>query len=256
MPVKDDAVRSTLAASAQLARQVGDVFFAEALFDRMSDIVFFVKDCAGRYVVVNQTLVQRCGLRSKQAVLGRTAEALFPAALAASYAAQDALVLSGKRQLFDQLELHLYTNRRQGWCLTQKIALYDKRRNIIGMTGISRDLAAPDRQHPQYAAVALALRYLQEHYARAVSMAELAALSGLSVARLEHHFRKIFSLTPRQMMLKLRLDAAARLLSDPSVSITEVALTCGYQDHSAFSRIFKATVGMTPSAYRAHTGPL
>ena len=51
-------------------------------------------------------------------------------------------------------------------------------------------------------------------------------------------------------MVKIRLDAASTLLAESQLSITDIAVACGYQDHSAFSRIFKATVGMTPSEYR------
>jgi AraC-like DNA-binding protein len=40
------------------------------------------------------------------------------------------------------------------------------------------------------------------------------------------------------------------MLVDRQRSITDIAATCGYQDHSAFSRMFKSTVGMTPSEYR------
>ncbi|MDE2427976.1 MAG: AraC family transcriptional regulator [Burkholderiales bacterium] len=234
----------------RLAAQIGDVFFSEILFDTMSDIVFFVKDKEGRYVVVNQTLARRCGVREKQALIGRKAEEVFPSSLAASYAAQDALVLSGKKELRDQLELHLYPNRSPGWCLTQKIALRDARQQIVGMTGISRDLAMPDQRHPIYAKIAAAVSYLHQHYTQTVSMAELVRLTGLSVAQIERNFHKIFSLTPRQMMVKIRLDAASLMLADPHCSITEVAIASGYQDHSAFSRVFKATVGMTPTEYR------
>jgi len=234
----------------EIALQLGDVFFSEVLFDAMSDIVFFVKDLAGRYVVVNQTLVRRCGLREKAALIGRMAEDVFPASLAASYAAQDAMVLRGGRELRDQLELHLYPDRSRGWCLTQKIPLFNTQRKIIGMTGISRDLALPDQQHPVYEKVAAAVKYLHQNYAQTVTMTELVKLTGLSVAQLERNFHKIFSLTPRQMMVKIRLDAASVLLAEPDLSITEIALSCGYQDHSAFSRVFKATVNMTPSEYR------
>lgn len=243
---------STLAQQArqQMAEQLGDVFFTESLFDLMPDIVFFVKDMAGRYVVVNQTLVRRCGYRSKQALLGKTVSEVFPARLAAMYAAQDARVLQSAAQLRDQLELHLYPNRSPGWCLTQKLPLYDRQNQRIGMSGISRDLAAPDQNHPVYEKLVQAVDYLHQHFSRMVSMAELVGLTGLSVAQLERNFHKIFSLTPRQMMVKIRLDAASAMLADPAHSITEVALACGYQDHSAFSRVFKATVGMTPSEYR------
>lgn len=251
--IKSSATLMQSAAMTQrnvLAQQLANPFFAEALFDVMPDIVFFVKDLTGRYQVVNKTLVRRCGLREKSALLGQTPDAFFPQALAASYAAQDALVLSGKKILQDQLELHLYPNRSPGWCLTQKFPLYDANQKIIGMTGISRDLALPDQRHPVFGKIAAAVRHLHENYDKQVAMAELVELTGLSIAQLERNFRKIFSLTPRQMMVKIRLDAASGMLAETMQSITDVALACGYQDHSAFSRIFKATVGVTPSEYR------
>ncbi|MFZ6863588.1 helix-turn-helix domain-containing protein [Undibacterium sp. Ji67W] len=233
-----------------LAALVGDAFFSETLFDAMSDIVFFVKDLEGHYVVVNQTLVRRCGLREKSALLGRKASDVFPSKLAANYAMQDAMVLSGAKELRDQLELHLYPNRSPGWCLTQKIPLRDGQQKIIGMTGISRDLASPDQHHPVYEKIAAAVAHIHQHHAQQIKMADLVNLTGLSVAQLERNFHKIFSLTPRQMMVKVRLDAASAMLSQTELSITDIALACGYQDHSAFSRVFKATVGMTPSEYR------
>ncbi|MFZ6690930.1 helix-turn-helix domain-containing protein [Undibacterium sp. SXout20W] len=233
-----------------LAAQVGDAFFAETLFDAMDDIVFFVKDLAGHYLVVNQTLVRRCGLREKSALLGRTASDVFPSKLAANYVAQDALVLSGAKELRDQLELHLYPNRSPGWCLTQKFALRDRHQKIIGMTGISRDLASPDQHHPVYEKIAVAVAHLHHHHAQNIKMSDLVTLTGLSLAQLERNFHKIFSITPRQMMVKIRLDAASTMLSQSEQSITDIALACGYQDHSAFSRVFKATVGMTPREYR------
>ncbi len=43
----------------------------EQLFDHVPDTVFFVKDRAGRYLATNQTLVERCGLRTKAELLGQ-----------------------------------------------------------------------------------------------------------------------------------------------------------------------------------------
>lgn len=234
----------------QLANAIADVFFTEPLFDAMPDVVFFVKDMQGRYVVVNQTLVERCGMKNKQALLGHTAREVFPASLAVSYEEQDKLVLSGEAQVHDQLELHLYPDRDPGWCLTHKIPVRDGDRNIIGLSGISRDLAMPDQRHPVYHRIAAAVRHLHTHYADPIQMADLAQITNLSIAQIERYFQKIFSLTPRQMIIKIRLDAASALLADPDKSITDIAAACGYQDHSAFSRVFKATVGVTPSEYR------
>ena len=63
--------------------------FVEELFDRLPDVVFFVKDRRARYVVVNRSLVERCGVRSKHELIGRTAEDIFPAPLGEAFFHQD-----------------------------------------------------------------------------------------------------------------------------------------------------------------------
>lgn len=233
-----------------LAALIDNVFFAEVLFDALPDVVFFVKDAHGRYLVVNQTLVRRCGLKQKSALVGRSAAEVFPSAFGSLYQEQDRQVLAGGSDIHDQLELHLYPDRDPGWCLTHKVALRDKQGNIVGLAGISRDLAMPDNAHPVYGRIAAAAHFIHAHYDQAIQLADLARITGLSASQIERYFHKIFYLTPRQMIIKARLDAASKMLVGER-SVTEIALACGYHDHSAFTRQFKATVGITPSEYRA-----
>jgi len=54
------------------------------------------------------------------------------------------------------------------------------------------------------------------------------------------------------MIQKVRLEHARRLLHT-ELPITEVALQCGYTDHSAFTRQFKSSTGFTPRQYRQAT---
>lgn len=232
-----------------LSQQIENAFFAEPLFDALPDVVFFVKDTLGRYMVVNRTLVQRCGLKQKSALLGRTAAQVFPHAFGSLYQEQDQQVLAGGSDIRDQLELHLYPDRDPGWCLTCKIGLRDRQGQIVGLSGISRDLAMPDNAHPVYARIAAAAHFIHAHYDQAIGLADLARITGLSTSQIERYFYKIFTLTPRQMIIKARLDAASKMLAG-TASVTEIALACGYHDHSAFTRQFKATVGITPSEYR------
>ena len=93
------------------------------------------------------------------------------------------------------------------------------------------------------------VQYIQEHYVQPLNLKHLAEMAGMSVAQLERYFHKVFHLTPRQVLLKTRLDAATALLVTHE-EVTDVAALCGYTDHSAFSRQFKATVGVTPTEYR------
>jgi AraC-like DNA-binding protein len=78
---------------------------------------------------------------------------------------------------------------------------------------------------------------------------ELAAIANMSVAQLERYFLRIYQLTPRQVIIKTRLEAASRMLAGDA-SVADIALACGYSDHSAFTRQFRATVGVTPTQYR------
>jgi len=235
--------------SRQLADALANPFFAEALFDTLPDVVFFVKDANGCYLVVNQTLAQRCGLRHKSEMLGRSPLEVFPSELGASYATQDQQVIESGQAIHNQLELHLSANRVSIWCLTHKIPLLDRERRVIGLSGISRDLRMPDRDHPVYQRIADVVLYIQKNYAEQLKLESLAHMAHLSVAQLERHMQHIFDLTPKQLIIKTRLDAATSLLKE-TCNISEIAHVCGYADHSAFSRQFKATVGLSPTDYR------
>jgi AraC-like DNA-binding protein len=219
------------------------------LLDAMPGVVFFIKDMQARYVLVNQTLAQRCGLRDKDHLLGKTATEVFPSRFGSLYTEQDLQVMSGGNPLSDQLELHLYPGREPGWCLTHKLALTDVHGAIIGMAGISYDLLAPLASHPAYQKLASVDAHIRQHYAQPISLGDLTKIAGLSVAQLERHCKRIFQLTPRQMIHKARLGAASQLLAG-DLPITDIALQCGYTDHSAFSRQFKALTGLSPTRYR------
>ncbi|WP_442857138.1 helix-turn-helix domain-containing protein [Burkholderia sp. TSV86] len=221
----------------------------EPVFDALPDVAFFVKDAHARYALVNRTLAQRCGYKDKRALYGKTAAEVFPIRFGRSYAEQDRVIIGGGRPLADQLELHLYAGREPGWCLTCKEPLRDACGRIVGIAGLSRDLRAHESSHPAYSRIADVVRHIHEHYAQPPNLKHLAQMAGMSVAQLERYFHKVFHLTPRQMLLKARLDAATAFLVTHD-KVTDVAALCGYTDHSAFTRQFKATVGVTPTEYR------
>ncbi|WLE64028.1 AraC family transcriptional regulator [Burkholderia plantarii] len=219
------------------------------VLDALPDVAFFVKDVQGRYVLANRTLAQRCGFKEKSGLYGKTTEEVFPRRFGRSYLEQDMATIHAGQQLTDQLELHLYPGRQPGWCLTTKEPLREADGRVVGLAGISRDLKANEGSHPAYSRLADVVQYIQEHYVQPLNLKQLAEMAGMSVAQLERYFHKVFHLTPRQVLLKTRLDAATALLVKHD-KVTDVAALCGYTDHSAFSRQFKATVGVTPTEYR------
>lgn len=239
---------------ADLPALLASLSLVAPLLDAIPGVVFFVKDLEARYVLVNLTLAQRCGYADVSELLGKTAEEVFPAPLGGAYAEQDRRVLREGLALDDQLELHLYAGRTPGWCLTRKLPLHDAQGQLMGMAGISHDLQAPAADHPAHAKVAEVDRYLREHYAQPLSVGELSQRVGLSVSQLERQCKRILRLTPQQLLHKARLDAASRLLAR-DLPVTEVALACGYTDHSAFSRQFRRLTGLSPRQYRDSLKP-
>jgi len=229
----------------------------EELFDRLPDTVFFLKDTAGRYFAVNRTLVARCGLRDKGELLGRRVSDIFPNELSERYARQDADVLRRGTRIIDRLELHWHERRRSGWCLTTKLPLRDAEGTIVGLAGISRDIRPPgDRGEAIPAGLAAALEHLECHYDEPISPASLARHAGIPPVRFARLIKRIFRLSPHQMITQTRLAAAARLLAETDRTVADIALASGFYDHSAFSRAFRSATHSTPSEFRAsHSRP-
>ncbi|HAV5324092.1 TPA: AraC family transcriptional regulator [Acinetobacter baumannii] len=222
----------------------------EPLFDALSSVVFFIKNTEAHYVFVNQTLVNRCGLKDKTAILGKTSSEVFPHSLGKIYTSQDLQVIRRGKKLTEQLELHLYAKNQSGWCLTYKEPLFDADGNLVGIAGISNDLNVPENTHPAFYKMVQVEEYIKKNYAETITLAHLTAIAGVSVAQLERYCKKIYHLTPRQMISKIRLQVATELLAS-DLPITQIGLRCGYTDHSAFCRQFKLHTGMSPTLYRA-----
>ena len=234
----------------ELFAQLAEPFTGEALFDSLTDLVFFIKNRRGEYVVVNQALVDRCGRREKSELICRRADELFPAALGGGYRAQDESVFRNGAAILNQLEVHFHAAGGRGWCLTNKLPLRDRAGTVIGLVGISKDLPAADHRSRDYTRIARVVRHIQTNYSVPLRVNQLAALAGLSSYQFEERIRSIFQLTAGQFIRNLRLENAMRLLRASAAPIAQVALECGYSDQSAFTRQFRQTTGMPPSTYR------
>lgn len=228
---------------------------AEALFDALPDVVFFIKDAHGRYVVVNQTLASRCAGGHKARLIGKKPDEVFPAPLAASYTRQDLEVLRTGKSIEQQLELHIYPGGKAGWCLTTKHPLRDEKGRITGVAGISRDLNAPGDKASGFAELASALRHMRRHYTESLRIEDIATKAGLSVYQFEQRVQRLFQMSPLQLLHKLRLDEATRLLRETNLPLGEIALQTGWCDQSAFTRHFSRYAGMAPGKFRAMQGP-
>ncbi|GHP01088.1 AraC family transcriptional regulator [Reticulibacter mediterranei] len=108
----------------------------------------------------------------------------------------------------------------------------------------------PLPRHLDMAALKRACEYLDAQKTRVVHSSELEVVTGLSRYDLARQFRLVCGTSPYRYLLMRRLDLARRRLS-AGQSLVEVAIETGFADQAHFSRMFKATFGMTPARYCA-----
>ncbi len=238
------------ASISRLFERLARPFTAEPLFDHLPDVVFFIKDRDGRYLSVNQTLVERCGKQDKSELLGRRPSEVLGETLGRGYESQDRSVLETGHRLLSQLELHVYRSRDVGWCLTSKLPLVGKDGSTIGLVGVSQDLRLPDVTTEEFRHLDEAVRYVEAHIADPPSIRELAAIAKMSVYQLDRRMQRVFRLTTGQWVLQTRINHARNRLVDTDLPIATIAQEAGYSDQSAFTRQFRRSTGLSPSEFR------
>lgn len=100
------------------------------------------------------------------------------------------------------------------------------------------------------AAVRLIKRYIDEHYGKKCSSAEIERACGLSYRYAGTLFKRETGLTINEYRTKLRLDYAQRLLLTTDLTVSQIADACGFCDAFYFSRIFTKNCGCPPSCFR------
>jgi LacI family transcriptional regulator len=98
--------------------------------------------------------------------------------------------------------------------------------------------------------VAEAIRYIREHACRPCTVPDV--LNHVPVGRrwLERQFNSTLGRTPHDEIIRVRIDAAQRLLLQPEISLDEIAARCGFSAYQNFIRTFRHVAGITPAAYR------
>ena len=94
-------------------------------------------------------------------------------------------------------------------------------------------------------------KWLRAHLSEPLRVTDLAAHCGLGERRFHQLFDEAFGTTPHRYLQRLRLDTAVMLLADSRRALTDVALTVGFADQSAFTHAFTRRFGLAPGQWRA-----
>lgn len=93
--------------------------------------------------------------------------------------------------------------------------------------------------------------YIEQHLGEALTLAELALEAGLSEFHFARMFKQSTQMAPHQYVMQRRMARAQTLVCHSSLSLTDIAMACGFSSASHFSNRFKAAIGITPSQLRA-----
>ncbi|MCM2374775.1 AraC family transcriptional regulator [Aporhodopirellula aestuarii] len=227
-----------------------DIRLLVQLFEQAPDVAFFVKDAEGRYLAVNRSLADRHGLKNCEDAIGKRPVDICVGRFGLVPTDQDAKLLRSGRPLVDLLEMHWHLPHEPVWCLTTKLPIMDEDGKVVGIVGFSRDVRAPVENHEIPEEFASALRYFEQNLTEFYTPSALAERSNMSLQRLSRLTKRLFGLTPSQFISKTRIALASRLLYETDQPISEIALTSGFYDQSAFTRAFRVATGVTPSEFR------
>jgi len=94
---------------------------------------------------------------------------------------------------------------------------------------------------------------MEANFCYNLGLEDFAKLSHRSLSTFKRDFRKYYKQPPGKWLLQKRLDYSAVLLKNPALNVSQVALDCGFEDLSHFSRAFKDKFGVPPAHYRKET---
>ena len=103
------------------------------------------------------------------------------------------------------------------------------------------------------AVVDIVLEYVFSNHAGTVKMSEAAALVGMSEPTFSKYFKRSTGQNFSDLVRKLRLAHARRLLERSDMAISTICYEVGFSNLSNFNRQFLNETGATPREYRART---
>ena len=104
--------------------------------------------------------------------------------------------------------------------------------------------------------IAKVCEYIDQNLDKDLSLAEVAALVNMSESAFSHFFKKRTGLSYINYVNNQRIAKACTLLSDTTLSASEICYDCGFNNKSNFIRIFRKKKNMTPIEYRKFIGQM
>lgn len=117
---------------------------------------------------------------------------------------------------------------------------------IRSLLGENMDMRAVSGDY----SVALAQHYMERHYSERITVAGLAGLGYVSPSCFSRRFKSETGVTPIEYLIEIRMQRAKLLLRRKDLSVTAIAIECGFGSSAYFSDCFQERAGISPTEYR------
>ena len=92
--------------------------------------------------------------------------------------------------------------------------------------------------------------YMKANLAQDLSILDLATLTGMSESHFSRSFKRSVGIAPYQYLMQQRVERAKQLLKRQTISISDIALDCGFANQTHLTKVFRQIAGVTPKAYQ------
>jgi AraC-like DNA-binding protein len=155
----------------------------------------------------------------------------------------------GLRETVDQLFFSMRYQQR-GYELFVRACLYQLLGIVVRDHLYDNAGAMARRSLNQQASLKNAVQYIREHYMQHVTLEELSRAAGMNRKYFCSFFRSITMKTPFEYLNSYRIEVAGEQLLRSDSTVAQIAVNCGFNDVSYFSKIFRRYMGDTPLNYR------
>ena len=172
------------------------------------------------------------------------------------YSASESIVANLPCCNYTEPELFSFKNPAEGAILFSELLEEWQKNHSVNRAksmiySILDKIDSAQRLSDESSAFALCLEYIEEHFCEPeLDVTEVCRVGFISRSSLQREFFARYGISPKQYVIKLRMNKALRLLIENRLLIKEIAASCGFADEKYFSRAFGRHYGTSPSEMR------